>query len=154
VHETDVPLTDGEVVWFWHLDADAKLSGAIRAATATKSPIAGKSTKETVKTIAQGVPDRGSTCGDYARVLLKFAREAVGASFVLGIPCALFTSGCGSLSNPGRIRAAGMRRCVLRCLKSRTCGRGPLTSPSGEGCGLTPPARARRLDNAACRFQR
>jgi hypothetical protein len=49
VHETDAPLADGEVVWFWHLDADAKLSGAIRAATATKSPIAGKSAKEAVK---------------------------------------------------------------------------------------------------------
>ncbi len=57
--------------------------------TETKSPVSGETTKETVKTIAQGVPDPGSTCGDYARVLFKFAREAVGASFVPGIPCAL-----------------------------------------------------------------
>src|SRR5690348_11321474 len=47
--KTNDPFADGEVVWFWHLDADAKLSGAIRPATATTSPIAGKSAKETVK---------------------------------------------------------------------------------------------------------
>ena len=25
-HETNAPIADGEVVWFWHLDADAKLA--------------------------------------------------------------------------------------------------------------------------------
>jgi 2-polyprenyl-6-methoxyphenol hydroxylase-like FAD-dependent oxidoreductase len=29
---------DGEAVWSWHLDADAKLSGAIRTMTVTRKP--------------------------------------------------------------------------------------------------------------------
>ena len=31
-------LADGEVVWSWHLDADATPCGIIRAATVTKKP--------------------------------------------------------------------------------------------------------------------
>jgi hypothetical protein len=44
-------------------------------------PIAGESTKETVKTIARGMPgDFRCDRGDYARVLFYFAREAAGAA--------------------------------------------------------------------------
>src|SRR5437868_12158435 len=44
------------------------------------SPVTGKSTKETVKTIARGMPG-GTRCdrGDYARMLFYFACEAAGA---------------------------------------------------------------------------
>ena len=47
-----------------------------------ESPVAGESTKETVKTIARGMPgDFRRDRGDYARVLTSpFAREAAGAS--------------------------------------------------------------------------
>jgi hypothetical protein len=49
--------------------------------TVAKEPVTGESTKETVKTIAQETSgDPGRTCGDYARVLFTFAREAAGAA--------------------------------------------------------------------------
>ncbi len=57
VDMTNDIAADGEVVWFWHLDADAKLRGTVRVTTVTKSPITGKSAKESVKTIVQGRPD-------------------------------------------------------------------------------------------------
>jgi len=39
-HKTNVPTADGEVVWFWHLDADAKLATmlCIAPTTVTKKP--------------------------------------------------------------------------------------------------------------------
>src|SRR4051794_13361483 len=44
------------------------------------SPVTGESAKETVKTIARGMPgDSRWGRGDYARVLFYFAREATGA---------------------------------------------------------------------------
>src|SRR5256714_9510607 len=45
------------------------------------SPVTGKSTKETVKTIARGMPGEIRCAGgDYARMLFYFACEAAGAS--------------------------------------------------------------------------
>jgi hypothetical protein len=40
LRETSVNDADGEVVWFWHLDADAKLATMLRIvlATVTKKP--------------------------------------------------------------------------------------------------------------------
>src|ERR1700753_1297391 len=32
------PAADGEVVWSWHLDADVKLRGSIRAMTVARKP--------------------------------------------------------------------------------------------------------------------
>jgi hypothetical protein len=49
-------LADGEVVWFRRPDAGVKLRGAFRVATVTTKPVTEESTKETVKTIAQGRP--------------------------------------------------------------------------------------------------
>src|ERR1700749_1984837 len=54
------------------------------------------------------------TCGDYVCVLSPFAHEAAGAAWAPGIPCALRLEGHRSLQSSGAIRAAGMRRCVLR----------------------------------------
>jgi len=62
---------DGEVVWFWHPDADAELrgydprnDGGKKARSPDRGqespvpgPVPGESTKDTVKTIAQGRPD-------------------------------------------------------------------------------------------------
>ena len=74
-----VPLTngagaDGEVVWSW--TPSAGVDGGYQAW------YAGESTKETVKTIARGMPgDFRCDRGDYARVLCFItACEAAGAS--------------------------------------------------------------------------
>jgi hypothetical protein len=49
-----------------------------------------KSTKETVKTIAQGRPgETASTCGDYNSCGSLSPREAAGAGKAPGFPCAL-----------------------------------------------------------------
>jgi len=48
---------DGEVVWSWRLDAGVKLAErGFRRRRWQTSPITEESTKETVKTIAQGMP--------------------------------------------------------------------------------------------------
>jgi hypothetical protein len=47
----------GEVVRSWRPDAGAKLCGMIHKATGARKPGPRESTKHTVKTIAQGVPD-------------------------------------------------------------------------------------------------
>jgi len=50
-------FADGEVVWFWRPDAGAKFRWRDPARRRwQESPVTGKSTKETVKTIAQGMP--------------------------------------------------------------------------------------------------
>ena len=48
---------DGEVVWSWSPDAETKLRGTIRAMKGQQSPVPGESSKDTVKTIVQGMPD-------------------------------------------------------------------------------------------------
>jgi hypothetical protein len=50
---------DGEVVWSWRSDAGAKFVKALSASHGRRwqpSMVTGESTKETVKTIAQGMP--------------------------------------------------------------------------------------------------
>jgi ribosomal protein S13 len=50
-------LADGEVVWFWRPDADAKLATMLIHRGLRRrqpSPVSGKSAKETVKTIRAG----------------------------------------------------------------------------------------------------
>jgi hypothetical protein len=77
------PPADGEVVWFWHPDADAKSANTIRGRRWQESPVTGKSTKETVKTIAQGRPD------------------CLGEPVVTKLVCFLFcTRGCGCGEHP------------------------------------------------------
>ncbi len=67
VPEDERRFSDGEVVWSWHLDAGVKLATmpAHRACDSGKKARSLGSTKETVKTIARGKPDRSDfTCGD------------------------------------------------------------------------------------------
>src|SRR5262249_31636034 len=73
------PVADGEVVWSWLPDAGVKPAEDNSAGEGgKKARLTQESTKETVKTIARGKPDRsGWTCGDYTRVF--FPREAAGA---------------------------------------------------------------------------
>jgi hypothetical protein len=49
---------DGEVVWSWRPDAGVKfVRSKLLRMTVARKPVTGESTKETVKTIAQGRPD-------------------------------------------------------------------------------------------------
>jgi len=54
--ETNVANADGEVVWSRPPDAEAKVARSSRGRRGQESPVPGESTKETVKTIAQGMP--------------------------------------------------------------------------------------------------
>jgi hypothetical protein len=57
IARTDDAAAYGEVVWFWRPDAGAKFRGTCPARRRWQtSPVTGKSTKETVKTIVQGMP--------------------------------------------------------------------------------------------------
>jgi len=72
---------DGEVVWSWRLDAGVKSAEATPLATVTNKPITGESTKETVKTIAQGMPgESGVTVVTMLVCFFQIAREAAGAA--------------------------------------------------------------------------
>ena len=82
---TRAPDADGEVVWFWRLDAGAKSRGHVPARRRWQtSPVSGKSTKKTVKTIARGMPG-GS-----------------GVLVVTTLVCFVFycTRGCGRIERP------------------------------------------------------
>jgi hypothetical protein len=74
-------LRTGEVVWSWRPDAGVKLAEGIPQATVAKSPVTGESTKETVKTIAQGRPGQsGEPVVTTLVCFIYFAREAAGAT--------------------------------------------------------------------------
>ena len=84
----------------------------IRRRRRQESPVSGETTKETVKTIRAG--NAGSfrpTCGDYARVLFVFAREAAGAPSTRHSLRPL-SSGATHRQAPGAICAAGTRNCA------------------------------------------
>jgi len=79
---------DGEVVWSRSPDAGIKLTGDRSVGEGgKKARFARESTKETVKTIARGKPDRsGWTCG-WLRSRVFYARPRVQPAS--GFPCAL-----------------------------------------------------------------
>jgi len=54
--QTNVVCADGEVVWSLPPDAEVKAARSSRGRRGQESPVPGESTKETVKTIAQGMP--------------------------------------------------------------------------------------------------
>jgi hypothetical protein len=54
---TNGVLADGEAVWFWRPDADAKFCGAIQRATVARKPGYREERGISRKTIAQGMPD-------------------------------------------------------------------------------------------------
>jgi hypothetical protein len=91
-------------VWSWHPLLVSSRAEASIGPTGCVTPfnprgdgdknelVAGESTKEPVKTIAQGRPDDpGHTCGDY-RVLSTLAR-GLRVQRAPGLPCALVISG-------------------------------------------------------------
>jgi hypothetical protein len=70
--------------------------------------VTGESTKETVKTIARGMPgDFRCDRGDYARVLYFILHARLRAHRAPGIPCALCNKRTG---NSGKTRAKKPRR--------------------------------------------
>jgi hypothetical protein len=105
---------DGEVVWSWRPLAGVKLATMLCIAPMTvteKSWTPGRARRKPLKPSRRECRRKRRTCGDYARVLFPFAREAMGAICVPGIPCALCLFE-GSLHQLGRISAAGMLGCV------------------------------------------
>jgi len=101
----------------------------ILQATVTKSPVTGESTKETVKTIAQGRPvESGEPVVTILVCFFQFAREAAGApSARLSLRPLLWRAVIYRTS--GAFSAARRSRCVSR----RSCDRtqGPITTRLG-----------------------
>ena len=56
-HQTKASIADGEVAWFWHLDADAKFANVDSQATVTRKPDHREEREGNRKTIAQGMPE-------------------------------------------------------------------------------------------------
>jgi hypothetical protein len=77
----------------------------------TKSPITEESAKETVKTIAWGMPGEPVDLWRLPRVLSTFAHEAAGAAGTRHSPRPLF-SGRKIYQRPGRIAPRGAVVCL------------------------------------------
>jgi hypothetical protein len=104
---------------------------AIRAGDGGKkarSP--GRARRKTLKPLRRECRLMRCTCGDYARVLFHFAREAAGASCAPGIPCALLFSRVAATTRTlAAPRECGGVAAVLSaipgcCAAHRTCGAG------------------------------
>ena len=54
---TNAPDADGEVVWSWRPEVGVKPVENIRGRRCQQNMVTEESTKETVKTIARGMPD-------------------------------------------------------------------------------------------------
>jgi hypothetical protein len=78
--------------------------------TVTKSPITEESPKETVKTIAQGMPDRFGVPVVTLLVCFFVSHARPRAYRSPGIPCALFVEG-RCLQNSGAKSVAGLETC-------------------------------------------
>jgi hypothetical protein len=110
--QTNVANADGEVVWSWPPDAEAKFAGSSRRRRGQESPVPGESTKETVKTIAQGMP------ADPAKPVVTAAcvfccRRAMGEAITRHSLRPLRFPRAKLLATLGRERVAGSRRCVF-----------------------------------------
>src|SRR5579871_4736591 len=86
-------FADGEAVWSWHPDADAKSATMLSHCAGdggkkARSPGRARN-KPSIRRAGNAGPFR-LTCGDYACVLLHFAHKAAGAARAPGIPCAIF----------------------------------------------------------------
>src|SRR5262247_4177572 len=106
-HETNDAEADGEVVWSWPPDAEAKLRKMIARRREQESPVPGESTKETVKTVAQGMPD------DLAEPVVTAASfsycwRAMGEAFTRHSLRPLHFGGYATAASLGRERVAGM----------------------------------------------
>jgi hypothetical protein len=127
---------DGEVVWFWRSDAGVKFAGLSESDDRRWQPsmVTGKSTKETVKTIAQGMPADAVYPWLLTRVLFA-AHAASGATRIRHSLRPLHLRGCLSFTTR-TFRAARMCAYVsLRC-------RAPLQAAHPVRRGLSAQAQA------------
>jgi hypothetical protein len=99
--ETNVIVADGEVVWSWHPDADAKsCRDGWQGDSGKKARSLGRARSKPINhragnAGASGQPVVTNSCAFY------FAREAAGAAEASGIPCALFSMRDHYLQNSG-----------------------------------------------------
>src|SRR5271169_7142862 len=131
-------LADGEVVWSRRPDAGVKFAEGDSARRRRQtSPVAGESTKETVKTIARGMPGvSGVTVVTMLVCSFHFAYEAAGASSARHSLCPLFDEGVHArLGRIPRGEIVKLCPCVAGCLKY---GWGPCLGARDD----PPPARA------------
>src|ERR1700761_6689439 len=92
----------------------------IAAGTETIKPVSGASTKEAVKTIAQGRPDRSGEPVVTTRMLSAFAYEAAGASDArFSLRPLLRERSCITRTD----RVAGMQICISHVSFCRPCER-------------------------------
>src|SRR5438045_7925813 len=90
-----------------------------------ESPVTGESAKETVKTIARGMPGVSGVTVVTMLVCFFILHARLRAHRAPGIPCALLFWGGRFVHHSGVIRAAGSRRCVRLCAShSAECSRG------------------------------
>ena len=115
VRQTSVSKADGEVAWFWHPGADAKLATmlCIALATVTIKPVTGEIAKETVKTIRAGnagsfgEPVVTCSCAFYfLHARLRVRRAPRHSLRPLSLEGRRF-------QNSGAICAARRRRCIV-----------------------------------------
>ena len=91
VRQTSAVNADGEVVWSWHPDADAKFAGVTNAADdgGKKARSPGRVRRTPLKPLRREGRMFRRTCGDLLVCFFIFAREAMGANRAPGFPCAL-----------------------------------------------------------------
>src|SRR5882672_9516366 len=112
--ETNVAYADGEVGWSWRSNAGAKVVKTLSRLTGdggNQSMVTGESSKETVKTIAQGMPV------DLAKPVVTAAcfsccRRAMGEAITRHSLRPLRFPRAKRPAALGRERVAGSRRCV------------------------------------------
>jgi hypothetical protein len=71
-----------------------------------KAQSPGRARRKPLKPSRRECRSNGLTCGDFARVLVSFAREAAGAADASGIPCALSVRGTLLSEELGQDRVA------------------------------------------------
>ena len=81
---------DGEVVWSWRSDAGAKVAECSANDGGNQAMVTEESSKETVKTIAQGMPVDAVYLW-FCRVL--FVARGPWVRWAPGLPCALLIAG-------------------------------------------------------------
>src|SRR3954463_1485480 len=125
----------------WH-----QVGGAIRRRRWQQSPVTGKSTKETVKTIARGMPGEAGVTVVTMLVCFFILHARLRARRAPGIPCALILLGRTIHASLGRRGVAGTKRRVYGVSGGGLLSgaRVPLTS------GRALPSAGSLLWNAPC----
>src|SRR6266481_5934141 len=113
IARTSGVCADGEVVWFWRSNAGAKVVKTLSRLTGdggNQAMVTGKSTKETVKTIAQGRPDDPPVPVVLPRAFLLHADHGCGGHPAFPVPSS-FWRDANVASARGTSRPAGAVVC-------------------------------------------